>query len=293
MKSTGCVVALGNFDGVHKGHQKVVSTAVSIAKENGFVPIVYNFNKNTKSYFSSDILPVITNDQKTKILKRLGILDVIYADFEKIKDKDAKSFVKEELIDKLNAKILVCGNNYHLGKGGKTDANCLKKICDELKISLKVVDDVKVFDTLASSSNIRKFLSEGNIERVNDILGYNYYLTGKITHGKKLASKMGIPTINFDYDNSLVLMKKGVYITQTVIDSKKYKSITNIGVCPTVNKNKITVESHLIDFDSDAYGKEVKVIFYKMTREEKKFNNKEELFDQIKCDIESLKNYSW
>lgn len=281
-------VALGFFDGVHTAHRKVISEAV-LKKDDNTLSAVLTFNIDDKTPQNKlNVKTILTSKQKYEQIELLGI-DLIYdLDFSKIADIEPEDFFYDILVSKLNVSFISCGYDYTFGKGAKGDVSLLKRLCDSNGVELSVVDKLSKDDKTFSSSEIREALTNGDIESANSLLGYNYYIKEKVLHGRRIGNTIGFPTINQSLDSFRVVLKYGVYHSTTIIDDKAYKSITNIGVKPTVGEEKTPLaETHVIGFDGDIYGKEVTVYFHKMQREEMKFANLGELKEAIARSVES------
>lgn len=285
------VVAIGKFDGVHEGHKKLLITASRLADKAGLVSVAFIINNDSGKM-------LLSPDRRQKAITNLGI------DFCQVQplSQDFMSMTAEEFADKvlvagLNCAHVVVGYNFRFAKGRSADADDLKALCDKRGISCTVIPKVtcKASDgniITASSSNVRTALSQGKVKDAALILGRPYSLTGEVVSGKQIGRTIDIPTANVGYDKNAVLPKTGVYAADVYIDGKKYTSLTNIGDNPTVNTDgRLTVESNILDFSGDIYGKIVTVEFIDRIRDEKKFNSLDDLKEQIQKDIEFvLKN---
>ena len=277
------VVILGNFDGVHIGHQALVSEGRRIADELGCALTAWTFD-------SVRSLPLCSKSDREELLLGYGADEVIFASFDEVKGMTPERFVKEILFSELNAKVAVCGYNYSFGAGGKGTPELLAELCSMHGISVTVVDKVSKNGVGISSSLIRELISKGNVEEATSLLGRPFYVKAEVTHGAGLGRTVGIPTVNFDVTDFTCLPKFGVYATLTHIDGKRYTSVTNVGVRPTVSDNRgTTVETHILDFDGDLYGKTVKVEFLSFIRDESVFSSIEALSEQISLDASVAK----
>lgn len=271
-------VALGFFDGVHIAHQKIINTVVSYRRTKSLVPTVMTFeldiepeNKKGKNF----ILP---NNIKYEIFARHGIEQVYSPNFSEIMSLSAESFFYDVLLDKLRAKILVCGYNYTFGNNASGNTDDLMKLCIKNNVELQIVNPIKVGDEIVSSTSIRKALSNGNIEKVTKMLASNYFIKGAVVKGKQLGRALGFPTANIEFLDNQVIPKYGVYKTLVYIGSRIYAGLTNVGMKPTVGgTDKPISETYILDFDADIYGEVVVIGFVKMLREEKQFSSIEEL----------------
>ena len=277
--------AIGDFDGVHLGHQEVILAAVN--NRYGYTPAVYTFETNCKS------ARVITdNTTKEKLIRELGIEKLIFDDFDKIKNFTPEQFVKDVLIDKYGIGAIVCGADFRFGKNASGDTEILKKLGRKYKIKVKVVNKFEFAGKKLSSSSIREMLENGDMESAAEALGHRYTVTGTVVHGKHLGHQNDAPTVNIDICQNALIPAYGVYITRIEIDGKKYHSVSNIGVRPSIEKSKTpNIETHILDFNQSIYGKQISVEFIKMIRPEIKFKNQQMLFEHINNDIQMAKAY--
>lgn len=285
-------VALGTFDGIHIGHQKLIKEAVSAAKSKKIKSAVFTFNKHPFNVLKPEHNIKLITDNKTKaqIFKSLGVDYVFFIDFNiefaNIKPID---FI-ECLHNQFNVKSIVCGYNFTFGKLGTGDVDFLRKFQSIYKYDLKVIEKVTLNNISISSSKIRQKIEEGKIEEANQMLGYNLFFYGEVIEGKHLGNKLGFPTANLDIPLNLCL-RNGVYITQTYIDEKKYPSISNIGFAPTLDCKERILETHILNVNENLYDSYVKIEFLKFIRDEVKFNNIEELKKRVYYDIYTAKKY--
>ena len=276
------VVALGDFDGVHLAHKKLMRETVEKAKEEGLASAVYIFDKNNKKG------KVITSQELKESLIFYEGIEIIAVqetneDFFKTSCED---FVKNIIKGKLNAKFVVAGRNYTFGKGGKGTSELLCELCEKEEIKALIIEDVLYENKTISSSEIRNLLAEGDIEKANILLGYNYIIKGKVEKGKQLGRKLGFPTANVYPEENIALPRFGVYLAEVEISGEKLKAIVNVGVRPTVNGKEPSVEAYIKGIERDLYGEEIKISFIKFIRGEKKFASVDELKKQIEADAE-------
>ena len=285
--SDSTAVALGLFDGIHKGHSEVINSMLL----SEYTATVFSFQYGEENISKPDFSYLLSPSLKEKILYSMGIVNFVCPLFSEIKDLEPNEFLENILKKSLNAKALFCGEDYKFGKNAKGDINILKAFCDENNISLTVVPDILVDGEKISSTRIRNALKNGDISLVNNLLGRYYQIDFTVTNGVKLGRKMGFPTINQVFPENYCLLKYGVYLTVAEIDGKEYYGVTNIGVKPTVSDNSSpSAETTLIDFDGDLYGKKVPLSFISFLREEKKFSSVEELKIQIEKDVNKAKD---
>ena len=276
------VVALGDFDGVHLAHKKLMRETVEKAKEEGIASAVYIFDKNNKKG------KVITSQELKESLIFYEGIEIIAVqetneDFFKTSCED---FIKNIIKGKLNAKFVVAGRNYTFGKGGKGTSELLCELCEKEGIKALIIEDVLYENKTISSSEIRNLLAEGNIEKANILLGYNYIIKGKVEKGKQLGRTLGFPTANVYPEENIALPRFGVYLAEVEISGEKLKAIVNVGVRPTVNGKEPSVEAYIKGIERDLYGEEIKISFIKFIRGEKKFASVDELKKQIEADAE-------
>lgn len=277
--------AIGDFDGVHLGHQQVILAAVN--NRYGYTPAVYTFETNCKN------ARVITdNTTKEKLIKELGIEQVIFNDFEQIKKLSPEQFIKEILIDKYGIGTVVCGADFRFGRNASGDTEELKKLGKKYKLKVKIVKEFDFAGKKLSSSSIREMLESGDMESAARALGHRYSVMGTVVHGKHLGQQNDAPTVNIDICQNALIPAYGVYITKIEIDGQKYHSVSNIGVRPSIEKSKTpNIETHILDFNQSIYGKQISVEFIKMIRPEIKFKNQQMLFEHINNDIQMAKAY--
>lgn len=278
----GTSLALGMFDGVHMGHRRIITAAKNKSTELGIPSSVLLFSRSPRR--APMLLPL---RDRLHELRKMGI-DVVYVyDFEEISDMSPKDFVQKELLEKLSAKAVFAGYNYRFGKGAAGNADTLRALCNERNIFCAITDEVDFLGESVSSTRIRKLLEAGDIETANALLTYPYYLRAEVLHGKELGRKIGLPTINQIFDGEHAPMARGIYYTKTLIDGEPYISVSNLGVRPTVeNTEVVNLETHIIGFDGDLYGREVKVEFYGKGRAEMRFDSVEALRSEVMRDCE-------
>lgn len=284
----GTAVALGNFDGMHIGHSAVLEKTVELSK-NGLTATVMLFDEHSLKTVTGEAPPMLmTESERLDFLKAKDLVTVT-VNFTDIKDFSPEEFVDRILINKLNAKAVVCGFNYRFGKGAKGDAQLLKELCDNRNIECTAVEEVLVDSLPVSSTAIRKAVENGDIVLANKMLGRAFGFTARVLHGDRRGRTWGYPTINQSLPNGLVVPLFGVYESQVDVDGKEYRSLTNVGLRPTVGTDIVLSETHILDFDGDIYGKDVSVRLIRFIRPERKFDSFDELVLQIKNDCLNVK----
>lgn len=289
MKNTA--VTIGNFDGVHIGHQDIINKTISIGKEKELKSLLFTFSNHPTNFFSNEsIKNLMTNEDKCKFIRNMGIEVVINIPFDEfIINLTPEEYVKNILVERLKAKEIVIGHDFRFGKNRGGDGSALKEFGQKYGFNVSIIDPIKIGNIRVSSSFIRKLLSEGNIEKATKFLGRNYEIKGSVIHGKKLGRKLGFPTINLDLDKDILTPKTGVYYTKIKIKDTFYDGATNIGYNPTIENSSFSVETHIIDFDGDLYNQEAKIYFIERIRNEKKFSSIDKLKEQMDKDINKIK----
>lgn len=284
-------VAIGNFDGVHLGHQRILEHLVRSAKKDHLISVVLTFSPHPGKFFNKDkFLLIQSPKEKLDLIARFQIEKTVVLPFDKIVSSLSPfQFVKNILINSLRSKLIVVGSNFRFGKGRKGDVKTLQKISQQHNISLHSIPQVTLNGEIVSSSRIRTLLLEGKIEKVNQFLGRPYQITGRVIQGYSRGKHIGFPTANLSPENEI--MPQGVFITQSIIGEKTLPSVTNIGQCPTFNKKKTHIESYIINLESEIYGRKMGIQLLKKIRNEKKFDSPEMLKKQITKDIATAKKY--
>lgn len=282
-EKSGTAIALGYFDGLHKGHRNVISLAAA-EKENGLTPVCFTFSKSPKSVlYGTQSNALMTSEDKIKTLERLGIERTYQADFEKIMNMPAKDFAQEILIDTLKAEKLFCGFNYRYGKNGEGSAETLKSFCKSKGITLTVVPATESDGEVVSSTLIRKLITNGNVKRANELMCSRFGFSSVIEHGKRLGRELGTPTINQPLCSELVVPKFGVYASIVTLENgETYCGVTNIGIKPTVGGNTPLCETWMPKYKGgEIYGQSADVRLLEFIRPERKFSGIDELKDAI------------
>lgn len=282
------VIALGNFDGFHIGHMELVKKCEAISRDHNYESMVLSFKNNPLNFIRKDasIKYLMTNEEKIELLKdKIDYLLLLNFD-EKILNIRPREFL-DILKQNFNIKAIVTGFNFRFGYRNLGDNHFLHKFCKENGIKLEVVLPVIYNEKVVNSTYIRELLlSYGNVKLVNILLGRKFCITGKVVRGNKLGRTIGFPTANLQFDSQMATPLNGVYYTEVEILGKKFKSITSVGYNITVSTDKnIKIESYLFDFHHDIYGKNIKIYFLERIRDELKFNNINELKNQIQIDI--------
>ena len=287
------VVTIGNFDGIHIGHKKLITITKKYALDENLKSVVITFSphpleivKNKSPFFY-----IFSEEEKDMEIKKENVDYFIKYPFTKdFSNVSPEDFVNI-LIEKLNCKILVVGEDYCFGKNRTGNVNVLKKICEEKGIKVIKISNIVIDGERVSSSIIRECLNNRNIKKANLLLNKPYYIFGKVVEGNKLGRTIGFPTANIIPPKNELLQPDGVYITKTKYNNRIYDSITNIGKNPTVNNIDRTIETYIFDFNQNLYNQNIKVCFYDWIRGVKKFNGIGELKGQIAKDINIAINF--
>jgi len=284
-------VAIGNFDGVHLGHRALLSLVAEKALKNKIESVAYIFKTHPQIVLGNkEYNLIMSNSQKEEEILSLGISNVIFEETtKKILQTSPRDFVFEILKKKLGASVVVAGYNYSFGYKGAGNSEILLRFCSEAGIKCHIIDKVMCDGEEVSSSKIRSLLLAGDMEKAALLLGKPYSIKGIVEKGKQLGREIGFNTANVSFHDNALIPQNGVYESRAYVDGAEYKSITNIGKNPTVENIMPRSESHLIGFDGDLYGKEIKIEILKKIRNEIKFNSVDDLKIQIEKDINYIK----
>lgn len=284
--SSPCVVVLGNFDGIHIGHRKLICKALQLSRELGLKSLVLTFDPHP-SFVLANKEPVdliYLRCEKERILKDIDVFVEYPYDLDTAK-MTPENFVEKVIAGQLNAKYVVVGKDYRFGHKRKGDIGLLEKLSSVYGYELVTIDKIEYDGNIVSSTWIREEIKKGNITLANKLLGANFSIKGKVVEGKKNGKKFLYPTANIIPHRYKVLPPNGVYYSHIYVNNQKYHSITNIGINPTLNGQQKVVETHILDFDEDIYGQTVIVELIEFIRKEKKFNSIDELKQEITNNI--------
>jgi riboflavin kinase/FMN adenylyltransferase len=282
-------VTIGNFDGVHLGHQMIFSEVVSLAHRHGGTSIVVTFDPHPlKVLRPGSIRLISTTEQKVELIEKSGIDVLVVIPFDRdFATTTALEFVEDILIDTIGVRELVVGYDYAFGRGRTGNIEFLKARGAEKGFPVTVVEAHHENGMLVSSTKIRELVAEGKMRDVRKLLGRYYQIRGEVQVGKQRGGPVvGFPTANLKISEEDLCPKRGVYVTQVIYDGKCFGGVSNIGYNPTFGENRLVAETHIFDFDDDIYGKPIKINLLKHLRGEKKFSGPEELSTQIKRDIQ-------
>ena len=293
-KDKKTAVALGNFDGFHIGHMCLIDKIIEYAREKNISSCVWTFAEHSLNILKSDYaVPCITaREEKIEILKQKNIDYLIFQDFNFVRHFSPERFIEKVIAEYLNAEFAVCGFNYRFGRNGEGNAEFLQSSLAKKNIETMIYPPVISEGEAVSSSFIRSLIKIGDMQRARKLLGRPFSINFPVVYGKQVGRKIGIPTINQLFPAGHIIPACGIYACTCEVMGKIYKTVTNIGVRPTVNGDFLNSESHLIDFDGDLYGKSIKVNFYVKFRDEIRFDSLDDLKEQIKKDIEFARGYN-
>ena len=283
------VVTVGTFDGLHLGHQKIISRMKAIAAEHGGDTVLVTFDLHPRLVLNNNLteLRFISSQQrKMQLLEQFGIDNMIVIPFTiEFSKTPSEQFIKEYLVDKIHVKKLIVGYDHHFGRNREGNYEQLEETGEKYGFEVEEIDAQYLDDVAVSSTKIRNALMEGNVKLANQMLGYEYSIAGKVIEGNKIGRKIGFPTANIDvHDKFKLVAAGGVYACKVGVDDKIFYGMGNIGWRPTVGINGLVTEVHIFNFDADIYGKEIIIYFIDRIRDEKRFANLDELKIQLEKD---------
>lgn len=289
-----CVVALGTFDGLHRGHLDVIGTAKKYAVKNKAPLAVFTFSNHPFACFRPDKVPsaLITSAQKQALLAKLGVDILVDVPFDiSIARLEPEVFLQK--LQKLNYNCLVVGSNFTYGIRGEGSVKSLQQSAEKFGFQLVVRQLVEVQNTVISSTVIRQLIAEGKVEAATQMLGRYYAISGVVAEGNKRGRLLGYPTANIElYNSEQTIPSDGVYAVLVHLDNKIYQGMANVGKNPTFGDvTKVRLETHIFDFAQNIYGKNISIDFVKRVRGEVKFTNLEELQHALLKDKNACQNY--
>ena len=284
------VIALGFFDGVHRGHGALLRRAAEEARRRGCTPAVFTFDRPPKEVITGIPCPLINSpEDRSDLVKRLyGIDEMLMVPFDdEMRTTPWDRFVTDILVGRYGAVHLVAGHDHHFGYKNQGSPELLREKCAELGLGCDIIPAVTLDGVTVSSTHIRKLLEEGGVETARAFLGHPHVLTQTVGHGRRLGRTIGVPTANLVAPPHVLLPKRGVYAAKvTLPDGRAFGGVTNVGIRPTVNHGQdVTVEPWILDFDGDLYGQKLRVEFFRRLRDERKFESLEALKTQIQCNV--------
>ncbi|MCB6992599.1 bifunctional riboflavin kinase/FAD synthetase [bacterium 210820-DFI.6.37] len=288
------VVALGNFDGVHKGHQQIISRTVKSAEAAGYKSAVFTFSNHPKNLMAGEntVKNILYPEEKAAIMEALGIDYMFNIPFDRsILTMDPVRFIDRLLLDKFHMRQAYCGFNYRFGYKAAGNAELLMKEGLKKGFGIHIQEPFEIDGNLVSSTFIRSLIQEGKVDQCEKYMGRLYSIGGEVVVGNKLGRTIGFPTSNIMIDEAMVTPPNGVYVTYCLYNGVRYPSVTNVGVKPTIGTYKKNVETHIFNFNKELYGKEIRVEFLEKTRDEQKFDSVEALSKQITEDCITARSY--
>ena len=296
MKVENTVIALGFFDGVHRGHGALLRKAAERAGELNAAPAVFTFDRSPKEFVTGKpVLLINSNDDRRDIIRRVyGIQRVIFAPFDReMMTMPWQDFITELLVKQYGAVHLVAGHDYRFGHKNEGTVERLREKCRELGLGCDIIPKVELEGITVSSTYIRTLLEQGDVERAALFLGHPHCLSQTVRHGQRLGRTIGIPTVNLAVPAHVLTPERGVYITRAFLpDGRSCPGVTNVGTRPTVTEgDTVSVETYLLGFDGDLYGQTVRLDFYKRLRGEVKFPSLEALRQEILRNVAETEAY--
>ena len=294
MKST--VIALGFFDGVHRGHGALLRRTAEVACRLDATPAAFTFDRPPKEVVTGTPVPLINSPQeRQELMERLyGIRQVIMAPFDHaMMTMPWQDFITELLVKRYGAVHLVAGHDYHFGYKNAGNPQLLQEKCRQLGLGCDIIPKVEYDGGTVSSTYIRQLVKAGQLERAAEFLGHRHCLSQTVSHGFSFGRTIGIPTINFTVPDHVLVPERGVYITRVYLpDGSSYAGVTNVGTRPTVSDGAdVSIETFLLDFDGDLYGKRIRLEFCRRLREERKFETAQALKAEVEKNVAQARAY--
>jgi len=284
-------ITIGTFDGVHLGHKKILKRLQNIAKQKGIESVILTFFPHPRMVLQSAIEMKLLNtiEERQEILSNLGLDYLVIKEFTKDFSKlSAEQYVKDILVDELNAKYIIIGYDHRFGKNRRANIKDLMTFGKQFDFKVEEISVKDVEDVAVSSTKIRTALNNGDIGTANAFLGYHYFLIGTVIKGKQIGKQIDFPTANiYIKENYKLIPKNGVYVVKSKIENTPFYGMMNIGTNPTVDGIKRSIEVHFFDFDNDLYNKKLKIEMLGRLRDEHKFESLESLQAQLKMDKEN------
>lgn len=289
LSSHPSILTLGTFDGIHQGHRTIISKLTSESKKHDLKSIILTFFPHPRNIVSSKkIKSISTIDEKIQIFSELDLDELIIQNFNKsFSEMGAEEFIKL-LVNNLNLKKIIVGYNHRFGKNRSADINILKDFSSKYDFEVVEIKAFEVEKIKISSTKIRNAINDGNIDVCNNYLGYNFNINGIVVKGKSIGKSIGFPTANINIaEEYKIIPKNGVYLVRCFFEKNKFYGMMNIGFNPTFGSNEKTIEVNIFDFNRDLYDKNIRIEFLKFIRDEVKFDNAEELQNQLIDDREN------
>ncbi len=286
-------LALGYFDGLHLGHRVVLKNAINIAKENNAKSTIVTFkNHPLKILSNKNIEQILTLDEKLKIFEEIGIDNVILLNFEDVSNIRANDYLENILVKYFSPIAITTGFNHSFGYKKEGNSEFLKQNKEKYGFKYFEIPPFVTNERIVSCSVIRNMIHLGNFYDANKLLGYNFFLNGIVIKGEQIASKLGFPSANILYPNNKIKIPEGVYFVKVNINNSEYDGVLNYGYSPTINNQELKTEVHILDFNKNIYGENIKISFIKKIRNQFKFENTEKLKAQLQRDIAFVQIYN-
>ena len=290
------VLTQGTFDGVHLGHQKILSSVVEQAKTIDGVSVLLTFYPHPRLVLypeDNDLKLITTIDEKAELLAAFGIDYLVIIPFTMALSRiDPYNFIRDILVDKLRIKTIIIGYDHRFGKNREGSIKEIKAYSEKFNYSVQQIPEQDINDCIVSSSMIRKALLSGRVDEASDFLGQPFSINGKVTEGQQVGTKIGFPTANISIeDKAKLIPKKGVYAVRVELQGQLYDGMLNIGHRPTVDGKGLTVEVHIFNCSDDIYGQDIRILFVKRWRDELKFEQLADLQQQLQSDQEQIQAY--
>lgn len=283
-------LALGNFDGVHRGHQRLIGDLVKKARANNGIAAAFIFEPHPAMVLNPSRAPklLVTAERKAELLKKMGLDKLIYNTFDlAISQCSPEEFVKSILVERLKIREAFVGFNYSFGHKGSGTPQLLKELGEKYDFQVNIIPPVEIKGQVVSSTIIRQALDAGDMELAREMLGYYPMIEGKVIEGEKRGATIGFPTANLGIGAELNIPGKGVYAALAMLEGENFGAAVNIGSKPTFHQEyPVSVEAHLIGFNRQVYGQDLRLFFLQKIRDEKRFSSVDELINQIRLDRE-------
>lgn len=288
-------MALGNFDGIHKGHQKLIKEDINLAKQLNLLPSILLFKENSKKTLKNEKDYLTSLDDKIEILSQMGMDTFCILDFdEEFRSLSPRDFISKILYERLNTKYIIVGEDYRFGKNAQGDIKKLKSYQDEFDYQTKIIDFELDKGEKISSGTIKELIKAGEINKANDFLNRPYKIIGSVVDGHKRGRTLNFPTANLRMNFSYTVPKDGVYLTRVNVRGKDHFALSNVGSNPTFENDFRKIETYILDFRQDIYGETIAIEFLEFLRNDMKFNSVDGLIKQMQDDkkqaIDIIKN---
>ncbi|MBN2107680.1 MAG: bifunctional riboflavin kinase/FAD synthetase [Deltaproteobacteria bacterium] len=285
------VITIGNFDGVHLGHQKILKRTIQRARALDGVSVVYTFHPHPLKVVRPEAEPqsITTFEEKIRLIEAIGIDCLVCENFTRqFAEQPPEEFIKNIIVDRIHPREIIIGHDYAFGKNRKGSIELLQKMGDIFHFKVQVIDNITIKNIPVRSTTVRRLITMGKVSLADKLLGRPYSLSGRVVHGKQ--RRIGFPTANLSPGKNLI-PKNGVYAIRTQTHFGVFNGIVNVGYNPTFDNERLTIEAHLFNFSGDLYGRDITIQFIKRVRGEKKFSDVPALVKQIERDIFFTKRF--